>query len=145
MEKKVYNRPFMKQEAFVPNEYVATCWYIAEGDCYNGLIIRDHDDVYKNNDNRDDLDLSGHGSHRVPASGYFRTDGGTPVAMPTAQTPTGTYSYWYYGGTGNPTNNKPWTTAGYTRITSYYYFKDANNTEHYFKKVTEASKPNAIS
>ena len=38
MKKNQYRKPYMAIEQFVPNAYVADCWYVAPGDCYDDLF-----------------------------------------------------------------------------------------------------------
>ena len=147
MDKKVYNKPSLKLEIFTPNEYIATCWYIAEGDCYSGPIYQDTNDTFKNNDNYTILNLSNHGTHNVPANGFFRTVGENPIPEPIPITPSGTNSHWYYGGQNPslPPNNTSWSSYGFSRISSYYLFEESNGTKHYFTKISYASNKNATS
>lgn len=144
MDKKVYNKPSLKLEIFTPNEYIATCWYIAEGDCYSGIIYKDNDGSFQANKLPPSINAN-HGSHRVPASGYFRTDGSTPVSEPTL-VELSSSEYWWTGGT-LPGNNgqSQWTDYNFTRISRYYYFEESNGTKHYLTKISYASNKNATS
>lgn len=142
MDKKVYNKPSLKLEVFTPNEYIATCWYIAEGDCYTVNILKDEDDIYNNNEPYTIwTDLANHGSHRVPENGYFRDEGPNAVSLPEPTTPS---EYWYYddGVSGMPKNKHSWTEVGWKRIQSYYLLP---GTTHYFKEISYASNRNATS
>lgn len=144
MDKKVYNKPSLKLEIFTPNEYIASCWYIAEGDCYSDIIYKDNDEYFQANKLPPSINAN-HGSHRVPASGYFRTDGSAPIPEPDEVTLSNT-EYWWTGGT-LPGNNgqTQWSKERFTRIFSYYYYKDGNGKEHYFKKISHPSNQNATS
>ena len=146
MDKKVYNKPSLNLEVFTPNEYIASCWYIAEGDCLNGIIYKDVDDSFQKNDlnNMDKWNLSGHDEHRVPESGYFRDEG------PNAVTPDSQQGgdHWYYGRTiSGINNNKPqkWLDHGFHPITTYYKVV-VDGTTHYFEKISkDQEKINAVS
>lgn len=75
MEKKLYAKPFMGVEKFVPNEFVTACWFVLSGNCYDNLVH----DIYnfwgekKPNGNwnpgaGDEALARGHGTnHRIPS------------------------------------------------------------------------------
>lgn len=146
MDKKVYNKPSLKLEIFTPNEYIASCWYIAEGDCLNTIIYKDNNNYFKMKDiaNMDKWDLSAHGRHRVPKSGYFRDEGPNAVSKPS---PTAGNQYWYYGGDFNniPGNSDQyWTNHNFKTLENYYSL-EVDGVYHYFTKISDAPNKNATS
>lgn len=145
MAKKLYAKPFMMKEKFVPNEYISLCWYIDEGDCFNNLY---HDtntttiwdpswsnplatrQIYGYYDTNEAL-CTNHGSHRVPAETatpkWFKADA---LPQPIAN------DEKYYTGYSSEFYNLA---NGYLdkyngNVTGNIY----NYNGHYFKKPTKA-------
>ena len=138
MDKKVYNKPSLKLEIFTPNEYIATCWYIAEGDCWNVLFYKDADgDGRYKNEGTEDLRI--HDSHgRLPVQGFYKTEEGKEASKVENIS-------WWYGGTVPSGKNWEFDKHGFTEITSYYSFQEENGKMHYLKNISEAPNKNATS
>jgi len=147
MDKKVYNKPSLKLEIFTPNEYIATCWYIAEGDCYSGTIYTDKDDNKETfrPKNLPSFFNRGHGSHRVPDKGYFRTDGSNPVLEPQKNTVPSSEYWWTGGYIPNGNSELRWDRYEFTRIEDYYKYAESSGKVHYFDEISYASNKNATS
>ena len=94
MEKKLYAKPLMSVEQFTPSEYVATCWYVKSGSCYNALyhdikIVfggNGHDGIYNSITSADDENMyygisHSNTSHRIPTGNneYFNTKNGEAI------------------------------------------------------------------
>ncbi len=132
MDKKVYNKPSLKLEIFTPNEYIASCWFIAEGDCYKRIYRGNQGDNVKYNNA-----YYIHDTHsNVPSEGHFKTEGeGDNVAQYYEHTATNWYAY-DGGNWGN--GNKKLGSEGFTIIEKYYEYIDGNVT-HYFKTINETN------
>ena len=152
MKKRLYSKPFMSVEQFTPSEYVALCWYIAEGDCYTTLYhdtqtttvwdaqfgippVYSHG-VYGYFDSGEDVyNGSSHGSHRVPAENaqvkYFKAE-----ALPSPITNDGKY---YTGYENVRYNILTGNVNQYTgNVSDNIYMYNAGSTTHYFKNPTQA-------
>lgn len=149
MAKKLYAKPFMVKEKFVPNEYISLCWYIDEGDCFNNLyhdtntttvwdwalIIPYQHDISGYFDQGEAM-CENHGSHRVPAESatpkWFKADA---LPQPTI-TNDGKYYTEY---TSEKYNTITGTVHPYKGAVSgnFYSYNDGTTT-HYYKKPTKA-------
>ncbi len=143
MEKELYSKPFMSVELFKPNEYVALCWYVKSGECYNSL----YHDIYNS------LGQSGHDGyyngilHPEEDMYYNKSHSSTAHRIPSDankwlhQEPTAISNdgYYYLGYEGKITwtgwrdvyNNNLSSTAG------IYLVVDGSNT-HYVKSYESA-------
>ena len=146
MEKRLYGKPLMSMEQFTPSEYVALCWYIKSGDCYENLY---HDTeettifqigwppidlIYGYYDSGEAL-CTNHGSHRVPAETstpkWFKANVLPQPITNDNKYYTGHRTVRYNRLTGNL---EQYTGAVTGNIYTYY----DGTTTHYFKEPTEA-------
>ena len=130
MDKKVYNKPSLKLEIFTPNEYIATCWYIAEGDCFNRIYVMPNNGKVKYGDAIYTHDAH---SYNVPNDGHFKTEGeGSMIAqLPRENKPTNWYYYVGPSWSGNKDINEG---NGFHEITTYYEYEG-----HRFTKTNESN------
>ncbi len=132
MDKKVYNKPSLKLEIFTPNEYIASCWYIKEGDCYKYLYINDAKPDNKINQNDTQL-VSGH-THlgKVPSgdNAVFKTHGDAPLT-PEEITTNGNYYF---------SNNNYYPEISITSRVNSLYKVTYEGVTHYFKEITYADR-----
>ena len=132
-EKCVYNRPFMRVEQFVPNEFTSTCWYVESGNCYDNLVHDLYDGLGRPRPNGDwnpgggDIALArNHGTnHKIPDEEGVLSFKEEEVAIPTNINTDN--NYW----------DRPylWTplTALQNRITTPIYHIKYKDVDHYFK------------
>lgn len=76
MDKKVYNKPSLKLEIFTPNEYIASCWFVDKNKCYNNVYEDTDQDgkAHASKDNGFIFQNHNNSSHRVPETGYIKSD-----------------------------------------------------------------------
>ncbi len=145
MEKKRYSKPQMLIEQFTPQEYVASCWYVAEGDCYTDLF---HDTVsgnghWKKYDDGEYI-VENHGSHRIPESGYFNSD---ETPLPEAET--NAYIFFVPGSAFDIYELYPGQTYESDicciEVKTPVYKFQYNGETHYLKNISYPSNTNATS
>lgn len=145
MEKKRYSKPQMLIEQFTPQEYVASCWYVAEGDCYTDLF---HDTVSGNGHwykyDYGEYIVENHGSHRIPESGYFNSD---ETPLPEAET--NEYIFFVPGSAFDIYKLNPGETYGlnnfFIEVKTPVYKFQYNGKTHYLKNISYPSNSNATS
>lgn len=139
---KNYKKPIMVVEKFTPNEFVAVCWYIDEGDCYTNLyhdtqqtliisVFHGQGYYWGYLDDNETL-CENHPSHRVPSSTasfpYIKSEK-TPSSIDDDKYYTA-YEAEYSLVTG-------WSDKYTVKASDVYLYNDGT-TIHYFKKPTEA-------
>ena len=132
-------------EQFTPQEYVASCWYVAEGDCYTDLF---HDIIIyptKNQYNYGEYVAENHGRHRLPSEGFFNSD---QLAEPLQDTEG--FVYYEPGEKFNIYNLNPGETIYnndymFKPVTTPVYVFKYNGETHYLKNISYPSNSNATS
>lgn len=88
MSKKSYTKPIMQLALFVPNEYIAGCWYVPSGHCYDDLVQdkagaygRGNPNNWYNPNGIDEVLARNHGTnHRLPtAEGTYYDENDVPI------------------------------------------------------------------
>lgn len=130
-------------EQFTPQEYVASCWYVAEGDCYTDFYQDFH--VYKGNNEYNEWkhynpeEHLTHSSHRLPDKGFFDTEN-TPI-------PSVAIDYYYYISVSPdyvPYVGQSYEESDYfTNIHPFVF--EYNGETHYLKNISYPSNSNATS
>ena len=139
MKKNQYRKPYMAIEQFAPNEYVADCWYVAVGDCYDDLYA----DMYNRNRheyNNGEHIVQNHGSHRIPTTGYFNSE---TQSIPV---PLGDYEYYINIGDNVPWEEQDYIVGPYQQSCDYEEVKplkfEYNGEPHYLKQISYSTNRN---
>ena len=126
-------------EQFTPNQYVADCWFVAPGDCYDDLYEdflvdkTQRPSQYEHYNEGEHVAIN-HGSHRLPQSGWFDSN---IVPVPSASI---SYSFWIsnvvfdeYGLYDGLSYNLD---GQFSRITTPVYKFEYNGETHYLKNIS---------
>ncbi len=146
MEKKRYSKPQMLIEQFTPQEYVASCWYVAEGDCYTDFYQDFLVDKSKNEwKHYNSGEHQTHGSHRLPVKGFFNTEN-----MPIPSVATDYYYYISINSSFEPDDGLSYVESDtygvpvpFEEVHPYVFEYDGET--HYLKNISYPSNSNATS
>ena len=145
MDKKQYRKPIIGFEQFAPNQYVADCWFVAEGDCYEELYADNLENGtygrYDNNYRRrvNEHIVQNHGSHKIPTNGFLKSDVTPEPTKPID------YNYYIFNGEFEPEDETPYdlNQGGIKLFTQVYPYKfEYEGVTHYLKQISYSPNRN---